>query len=73
MKIGAYQFKVTGEIPENVANMKRGVEKAANMGVSLLLFPECALTPRGFLHQESGEWGFPAHALGSSTQQYYVH
>ena len=55
MKIGAYQFKVTGEIPENVANMKRGVEKAANMGVSLLLFPECALT------------GYPPFCIKSSS------
>lgn len=51
MKLGAYQFAVTGNIKHNLETIKKGVLKAADAGVKLLVFPECALTgypPRDF-------------------------
>ena len=44
MRIGAYQFAVTGNIESNYAHIKAGIEKAFQSGVRLLLFPECAVT-----------------------------
>lgn len=55
MRIGAYQFKVTGNIEENYKSIKNGIEKARESGVRLLLFPECALT------------GYPPHCIASSS------
>ena len=55
MRIGAYQFAVTGSIENNYAHIKAGIEKAFQSGVRLLLFPECAVT------------GYPPHCLPSSA------
>ena len=55
MRIGAYQFAVTGNIESNYAHIKAGIEKAFQSGVRLLLFPECAVT------------GYPPHCVASSA------
>lgn len=49
MKIGAYPFAVTDDIPSNMEAMERGVSRAAEQSVRLLIFSECALTgyPKG--------------------------
>ena len=49
MKIGAYSFVVTDDIPSNMEAIQRGVSRAAEQSVRLLVFPECALTgyPKG--------------------------
>ena len=44
MKIGAYQFSVTGNISDNMATLKKAIVLAADKGVRLLIFPECSLT-----------------------------
>ena len=44
MKIGAYQFPVTGNIMENISHMLDAVSLASREGVELLVFPECAVT-----------------------------
>ena len=44
MKIGAYQFVVTGDIRENFACIEKAILAAARQNVRLLVFPECALT-----------------------------
>ncbi len=44
MRIGAYQFAVTGVIENNLAAVQRAVSQANDRGVELLIFPECALT-----------------------------
>ena len=43
MKIGAYQFAVTGNIKNNLDVIKRAICQAADESVKLLAFPECAL------------------------------
>ena len=55
MRIGAYQFAVTGNIESNYAHIKTGIEKAFQSGVRLLLFPECAVT------------GYPPHCVAASA------
>ena len=54
MKIGAYQFPVTGDAEENYLHIKKGIDEAARAGVRLLIFPECAVT------------GYPPHCIHSS-------
>lgn len=44
LKVGAYQFAVTGDIERNLKSMERGILCAVRAGVRLLTFPECALT-----------------------------
>ena len=44
MKIGAYQFAVTGDISSNLSHMLDAVSRASREGVELLVFPECAVT-----------------------------
>ncbi len=44
MKIGAYQFRVNGNITYNFQKMKQAILQAANNGIRVLVFPECALT-----------------------------
>lgn len=44
MKLGAYQFAVTGDITKNFQAMKQAIQQASRQGVRLLAFPECALT-----------------------------
>ena len=44
MRIGAYQFPVTGNITENMSHILDAVSRASREGVELLVFPECAVT-----------------------------
>lgn len=44
MRIGAYQFAVTGNIEKNCACILSAADRAARGGVELLAFPECAVT-----------------------------
>ena len=44
VKIGAYQFAVTSDIKHNLEIVINSTIKAAQEGVELLVFPECALT-----------------------------
>jgi len=44
MKIGTFQFAVTADMKKNEEIMTRGIREAAELGISLLAFPECALT-----------------------------
>ena len=60
MRIGAYQFEITGKIEKNYAHIKSGIEKAAAEGVQLLIFPECSVT------------GYPPHCIKSSSQVSFV-
>ncbi len=54
MKIGAYQFAVTGNIEQNFSEIKKAILQASQQGVRFLVFPECALT------------GYPPHDLRDS-------
>ena len=56
MKIGAYQFAVTGDISNNLSRMLDAVSLASREGVGLLVFPECAVT------------GYPPLALASPAE-----
>lgn len=53
MKIGAYQFAVTKDMEKNLKTMHKAILQASQEGVSLLVFPECALT------------GYPPHDFES--------
>lgn len=44
MKIGAYQFAVSGDMERNFQTMKQAIVQAVDQGVHVLAFPECALT-----------------------------
>ena len=55
MRIGAYQFPVGGNVQENCSHIENAMKKAHEGGVSLLAFPECALT------------GYPPHCIRSSS------
>jgi omega-amidase len=44
MKVGAYQFEVTGDIQKNCEHLEKAIYLAAQQGIRLLVFPECALT-----------------------------
>ncbi len=55
MKIGAYQFAVTGSIEQNMSAIRRAITLAAKESIRLLVFPECALT------------GYPKHDERSSN------
>lgn len=44
MIVGAYQFPVSGSVEDNFQYIQKGIMQAANGGVRLLVFPECALT-----------------------------
>lgn len=54
MRIGAYQFKVTGDPEINFEHIKKGIERADEAGIRLLVFPECAVT------------GYPPHCINSA-------
>ncbi len=56
MKIAAFPFSVSGNIRENLEKMKSAICQAAEAGVRLTAFPECALT------------GFPPRNLTSSAE-----
>ena len=51
MRIGAYQFEVTGDEEHNYECIRKGIEKATASDVRLLVFPECAVT------------GYPPHCI----------
>lgn len=55
MRIGAYQFSVTGDINSNFNKIEYAVNKAKEQQIKLLAFPECALT------------GYPPRDLESSA------
>ena len=55
MKIGAYQFGVSGLIQKNLERIKEAIVRASQEEVRLLVFPECALT------------GYPPRNIPSST------
>ena len=61
MRIGAYQFEVTGNIEENYTHLKKGIEDAGKAGVSLLAFPECAVT------------GYPPNCIRSAADVDFDH
>lgn len=44
MRIGAYQFAVTGNIDKNRESIKKAISEAVSRKIDLLIFPECALT-----------------------------
>ena len=53
MKIGACQLAVTGDMEVNLQQIREAVARAAQAGVQMLFFPECALTgypPRDIPH-----------------------
>lgn len=56
MRLGAYQFAVTGNLRDNLEKIKRAISKASTEGVKLLIVPECALT------------GYPPHDITSSNK-----
>lgn len=53
MKVGAYQFAVTGNVQDNLAIMKKAIADAVFQNIELLVFPECAIT------------GYPPHDIVS--------
>lgn len=56
MRIGAYQFAVSGNIYDNYNEIEKAIYLAKHKGVQLLIFPECSLTgypPRGILNSLS--------------------
>ena len=55
MKLGAYQFAVSGNIQENLNIIKNAIAEAAEQKIELLVFPECALT------------GYPPHDIPDSN------
>lgn len=56
MKLGAYQFAVTGSLQNNLDKIKNAISQAASQKVELLIFPECALT------------GYPPHDIPSADR-----
>lgn len=59
MRVGAYQFPMTGSIARNLDHIREGVRQAAAQAADLLVFPECALTgypPRHILSSEVVDW-----------------
>lgn len=55
MKIGTYQFAVSGDMERNFQTMKQAIAQASQQTVRVLAFPECALT------------GYPPRDIASST------
>lgn len=59
MKLGAYQFPLTGDLAHNLEHIKAGIAQAAAQGIDLLVFPECALTgypPRHIASPDAVDW-----------------
>lgn len=66
MKIGAYQFAVTGNVQDNLTIMKKAITDAAIQNIELLVFPECALTgypPRDIASSDAVDFEEVADAL----------
>lgn len=59
MKLGAYQFPITGDLARNLDGIRHGITKAAAQGIRLMVFPECSLTgypPRHIASPASIDW-----------------
>ena len=56
MKLGAFQFPVSGDIGKNMEKITTAMVRAASEGVRLLVLPECALT------------GYPPRDIPSSAE-----
>lgn len=66
IKIGAYQFAVTGNIKQNLEKMKQAIIIAAQKKIRVLVFPECALTgypPRDIKKSSDVAWNEVEAAL----------
>lgn len=59
MRVGAYQFAITNDLNTNFTIISKAIVEAANVGVKLLVFPECALS------------GYPPHDIVNSSQVNY--
>lgn len=60
MRIGAYQFRVTGDPDQNFDRIRAGIGEAGRAGVRLLVFPECAVTgypPRSISRSSDVDFG----------------
>lgn len=55
LNVGAYQFAVSGDIEQNLSEIRNAINNAAEKDIQLLIFPECALT------------GYPPHDLKTSA------
>lgn len=44
MRIGAYQFAISGDVNENYKEIEKAIHLAKHKDVQLLIFPECSLT-----------------------------
>lgn len=47
MRIGAYQFAISGDVNENYKEIEKAIYLAKHKDVQLLIFPECSLTGYG--------------------------
>ena len=59
MKIGAYQFAVSGSMERNASIVMQAILRAAEMEIQLIVFPECALTgypPRDIIRSSAVAW-----------------
>lgn len=64
MKIGAYQFAVSGSIESNFSIVRKAILLASKMGMQLIVFPECALTgypPRDIVSSSAVAWNTLNH------------
>ena len=61
MRIGAYQFSVSGCLENNYESIRQAIMRAVREGVEVLAFPECALT------------GYPPHDIPDSALTDYAH
>lgn len=60
IRIGAYQFVVSGDMERNFQTMKQAIAQAAQQGIRVLAFPECALTgypPRDIESSSTADFG----------------
>lgn len=70
MRIGAYQFAVSGNIYDNYNQIEKAIYLAKQKGVQLLIFPECSLTgypPRNIINSSSVDFNL-VHSLGDKLQ-----
>ena len=59
MKIGAYQFAVSGSVERNYSVVRQAILLAAEKEIQLIVFPECALTgypPRNIVSSSAVAW-----------------
>ena len=71
MRIGAYQFAVSGDIPKNLAAITAGIREAAAQEADVLIFPECALTgypPRDIASAAEVDFDALEDAIGALKQ-----